>query len=80
MRLVRVLFIFENNTGHTDRRTDGRTDGRTDRRTDGRTDTPSYRDAMAHLKIAVETEKQKKENRKKEKTGNIKIFFIHGWH
>ena len=29
MRLVCVLFTFENNTGHTDRRTDGRTDGRT---------------------------------------------------
>ena len=29
MRLVYVLFTFENNTGHTDRRTDGRTDGRT---------------------------------------------------
>ena len=27
MRLVCVLFTFENNTGHTNRRTDGRTDG-----------------------------------------------------
>ena len=39
MRLVCVLFTFENNTGHTDGRTDGptdrRTDGPTDRRTDG---------------------------------------------
>ena len=31
MRLVCVLFTFENNTGPTD----GRTDGPTDRRTDG---------------------------------------------
>ena len=38
MRLVCVLFTFENNTGPTD--------GRTDRRTD----TTSYRDATAHLK------------------------------
>ena len=38
MRLVCVLFTFENNTGHTDGRTDGRTD------------TTSYRDATAHLK------------------------------
>ena len=38
MRLVGVLFTFENNWG--------RTDGRTDRRTD----TPSYRDATAHIK------------------------------
>ena len=30
MRLVGVLFTFENNTGHTDRRTDGRMDRRTD--------------------------------------------------
>ena len=42
MRLVCVLFTFENNTGPTD----GRTDGPTDRRTD----TTSYRDATAHLK------------------------------
>ena len=35
MRLVCVLFTFENNTGHTD----------------GRTDTTSYRNATAHLKI-----------------------------
>ena len=27
MRLVCVLFLFEDNTGHTDLRTDGRTDG-----------------------------------------------------
>ena len=47
MRLVCVLFTFENNTGHTDRRTDGPTD----RRTDGPTDTTSYRDATAHLKM-----------------------------
>ena len=46
MRLVCVLFTFENNAGPTDLRTDGRTDGRTDRRTD----TSSYRDATAHLK------------------------------
>merc|ERR1719414_576531 len=39
MRLVCVVFTFENNTGHTDGRTDGRTD------------TTSYRDATAHLKI-----------------------------
>ena len=47
MRLVCVLFTFENNGtyGPTDQRTDGRTDGRTDRRTD----TPSYRDARTHL-------------------------------
>ena len=51
MRLVRILFTFENNTGHTDLRTDGRTDRRTDGRTDRRTDTTSYRDATAHLKI-----------------------------
>ena len=42
MRLVCVLFTFENNTG----RTYGPTDGPTDRRTD----TTSYRDATAHLK------------------------------
>ena len=42
MRLVCVLFTFENNTGYTD--------GPTDLRTDGRTDTTSYRDATAHLK------------------------------
>ena len=30
MRLVRVLFTFENNKGHTDLRTDGPTDGPTD--------------------------------------------------
>ena len=33
MRLVCVLFTFENNTGHTDLRTDGPTDGPTDGRT-----------------------------------------------
>ena len=33
-----------------DRRTDEQTDRRTDGQTDGLTDTPSYRDAMAHLK------------------------------
>ena len=33
MRLVCVLFSFENNTGPTDRRTDGSTDGPTDGRT-----------------------------------------------
>ena len=38
MRLVCVLFTFENNTGQTDGPMDGRTD------------TTSYRDAMAHLK------------------------------
>ena len=38
MRLVCVLFTFENNTGPTDLRTDLRTD------------TTSYRDAKAHLK------------------------------
>ena len=27
LRLVCVVFTFENNTGHTDGRTDGRTDG-----------------------------------------------------
>ena len=42
MRLVCVLFNFQNNTGHTDLLTDGRTDGPTD--------TTSYRDATAHLK------------------------------
>ena len=36
MRLVCVLFTFENNTGQTDGRTDGPTD--------------SYRDATAHLR------------------------------
>ena len=45
MRLVCVLFTFENNMGHTDERTDGRTD------------TTSYRDATAHLKMV--TKKQK---------------------
>ena len=44
MRLVGVLFTFENNTG--------RTDGPTDGRTDGRTDVTSYRDATAHLKMS----------------------------
>ena len=34
-----------------DGRMDGRTDGRTDRQTDRRTDTPSYSDAMTHLKM-----------------------------
>ena len=38
MCLVSVLFTFENNSGHTDRRTYGRTD------------TTSYKDATAHLK------------------------------
>ena len=38
MRLVCVLFTFENNT---------------DIRTDGRTDTPSYRDATAYLKTPI---------------------------
>ena len=33
MRLVCVLFTFENNTGHTDGPTNGRTDGPTDGRT-----------------------------------------------
>ena len=42
MRVVCVLFTFENNTGRTDLRTEGQTDGRTD--------TTSYRDARAHLK------------------------------
>ena len=42
MRLVCVLFTFENNTGHTDRRTDRRTD------------TTSYRDATVHLKTTSE--------------------------
>ena len=37
MRLVCVLFTFENNTGHTDGPTDLRTDLRTYGRTDGRT-------------------------------------------
>ena len=40
MRIVCVLFTFENNWG--------RTDGRTHGRTDERTDTPSYRGATAH--------------------------------
>ena len=40
MRLVCVLFTFENNTG------------RTYGPTGGRTDTTSYRDATAHLKTA----------------------------
>ena len=48
MRLVSVLFTFENNTGHTDLRTDGRTDERTD--------TTSYRDATAHLKTEEKRE------------------------
>ena len=34
----------------TDRHMDRQTDGRTDGRTDGQTETPSYRDAMPHLK------------------------------
>ena len=38
MRLVCVLFTFENNAGPTDLRTDGPTDGPTDGRTDRRTD------------------------------------------
>ena len=46
MRLVCVLFTFENNAGPTDLRMDRQTDGRTD----GRTDMTSYRDATAHLK------------------------------
>ena len=41
MRLVCVLFTFENNTG------------RTYGRTDGRTETTSYRDATAHLKTSI---------------------------
>ena len=41
MRLVCVLFTFENNTG----------------RTDGRTDKTSYRDATAHLKTYEEAGK-----------------------
>ena len=41
MRLVSVLFTFENNTGPSYGRTDGRTD------------TTSYRDATAHLKTTV---------------------------
>ena len=47
MRLVCVLFTFENNTGHTDGRTDGRTD------------TTSYRDATAHLKIAPQRQRDR---------------------
>ena len=43
MRLVCVLFTFENNTG--------RTEGRTHGQTHGLTDTISYKDAMAHLKM-----------------------------
>ena len=46
MRLVCLLFTFENNTGPTDEPTDGRTDGPTDRPTD----TTLYREATAHLK------------------------------
>ena len=46
MRLVCVLFTFENNTG----RTYGQIDGQTDRPTDWRMDTTSYRAAMVHLK------------------------------
>ena len=41
MRLVCVLFTFENNTGHTDLRTDGQMD------------MTSYRDVTAHLKTHV---------------------------
>ena len=40
MRLLCVIFAFENNTAPTD--------GPTDLQTDGRTDTTSYRDATAH--------------------------------
>ena len=48
--------------GWTNRRMDGRTDGQTDGQTDGWTDgwmdgwmdTPSYRDAMTHLKTSTE--------------------------
>ena len=42
IRLVFVLFTFENYTGQTDEPTDGRTD------------TTSYRDAAAHLKTTNE--------------------------
>ena len=42
MRLLCVLFTFENNTGPTDGSSDGPRDGRTD--------TTSYRNATAHLK------------------------------
>ena len=44
MRLVCVLFTFENNTGPTDGPTDLRTD------------TTSYRDATAHLKSAASSQ------------------------
>ena len=37
MRLICVLFTFDNNAGRMDLRTDLRTDGRTDGWTDGRT-------------------------------------------
>ena len=54
MRLVCVLFTFENNTEPTD----GRTDGPTDRRTD----ITSYRDATAHLKKESKREEDGEED------------------
>ena len=50
MRLVCVLFTFENNAGLTDLRTYGPTDPWPYGPTDGRTDTTFYRDATAYLK------------------------------
>ena len=70
MRLVCVLFTFENNTGHTDGRMDGRTDGRTD--------TPSYRDVTAHLKIRKNEEGRKN----KERTSGVtrkQVHIMDGW-
>ena len=58
IRLVCVLFTFENNWGRTDRPTDRPTDGRTDGRTDRRTDTPSYRNATAFLKRSKDQHKR----------------------
>ena len=58
MRLVCVLFTFENNAGQMDLPTD--------LRTYGRTDTPSYRDATAHLKTGEERRRKRRSHRRNE--------------
>ena len=55
MRLVCVLFTFENNTGLTDWRTDWQTN------------TISYPDATAHLKNVRKKERKKEERKKEER-------------
>ena len=49
MRLVSLLFSFENNAGPMDLQTEGPTDRRTGGRTDGRTDTTSYTEMRRHI-------------------------------